>query len=72
MTLLVQALKFLCVSIVWWGFSAVAILLTLLPCGMGPEADCDMGKPAFVWLAIIGAVGGYLAISFLLIRHWKR
>ncbi|GEM_PF-3131885 len=58
-------------SFVYWALAGIALLFVLLPCGMGPEADCDMASPLTFWLAVIGFVLIYVAL-LLRLHSWKK
>ncbi|MXO50808.1 hypothetical protein GRI42_05750 [Erythrobacter gaetbuli] len=49
----------------------IALFAIFLPCGMGPEADCDMASPVTFWLAVIGVVLIYIAL-LLRLKNWKK
>jgi len=70
--MLPRVVGFLIVSIVWWGVAAFAILAAAFPCGMGPEANCEMGSFLSIWIAVAGGICGYIALSFILFRRWRR
>jgi hypothetical protein len=67
----VRLAQFLLLSLVYWVIGAVFILITILPCGMGPDADCDMASGTTIWLAVIGVVLIYAALCFFLLARWK-
>ena len=58
-------------SFSYWVLAAVALFVILLPCGMGPEADCDMGSPATFWLAVAGFILIYAGL-LMRFRRWTR
>jgi hypothetical protein len=58
------------ISILYWTAGLVFLFITILPCGMGPEADCDMPSDATIWSAIIGVFLVYAAICLFLGRRW--
>ena len=68
---MVRLLNFLLASFVYWATGTVFIFVTILPCGMGPEADCDMPNEVTIWLAVIGVVLIYAAICLFLHRRWR-
>ena len=58
-------------SLAYWLFATIVLFAILLPCGMGPEADCDMATPMTWWLAVIGFVLIYAAL-LLRLKNWKK
>ena len=70
MTSVIRLVKFLLLSFVYWAVGAAFVLFTVLPCGMGPDADCEMGSDTAIWLAIIGVVLVYAALCLFLGRRW--
>jgi hypothetical protein len=67
----VRVVQFFLLSFVYWAIGAVFIFITILPCGMGPDADCDMGSGTSIWLAVIGVVLIYAALCLFLLARWK-
>jgi hypothetical protein len=67
-----RALFFILATIAWLGVSAIAVFVTLLPCGMGPDAPCNAYNPIAAWTAFAFALAGYLAFSFVTFRRWSR
>ncbi len=67
----VNILVFAAVSLAWW---VVAYTITLMaaigPCGMGPDAACDV-SPFPLWLAFGGALVGYAGLAVLVIRRMR-
>lgn len=57
-------------SCLYWMMASIALFLILLPCGMGPDADCDMASPLTFWLAVAGFVLLYVGLMMRL-RNWK-
>ena len=57
-------------SFVYWTIAVIALFFILLPCGMGPEADCEMVSPFTFWLAFAGFVLIHVAL-LLRLRNWK-
>ena len=57
-------------SFVYWTIAVVALIFILLPCGMGPEAYCEMVSPLTFWLTVAGFVLIYVAL-LLRLRNWK-
>ena len=70
MTSIMRLMKFLLLSFIYWAVGAAFILFTVLPCGMGPDADCEMGNGVTIWLAVIGVVLVYAALCVFLGRRW--
>ena len=67
-----KIIGFALLSFCWWSLAIVALFVTALPCGMGPDASCDMG-PAWAILSVfIVAIFGYVALCGLLYRKWIR
>ncbi|MBX7461104.1 hypothetical protein [Qipengyuania huizhouensis] len=58
-------------SFVYWLLAIIALFVILLPCGMGPDANCDMASPLTFWLAVIGFVLIYVAL-LLRLKNWKK
>ena len=58
-------------SLTYWAFALIALFAMLLPCGMGPEADCDMASPFTFWSAAAGFILIYIALVLFARRKWK-
>ena len=58
-------------SLVYWLLAMIALFAILLPCGMGPDASCNMAGPFTFWLAVIGFVLIYVAL-LLRLKKWKK
>ena len=63
---------FLLASFAWWVIALVLIFITAFPCGMGPDADCDMGSTTSNWFSVIAAAIGYAGLCVVLYRRWSR
>ena len=70
MTALWRLLAFLLISIAYWAAGAIFLFITLLPCGMGPDASCDLPSEFTMWSAMIGVFLVYVAICLFLGRRW--
>lgn len=57
-------------SCIYWTMASIALFLILLPCGMGPDADCEMASPLTFWLAVAAFVLIYVGLMMRL-RNWK-
>ena len=66
-----RMLQFILISFVYWAAGAIFILVTMLPCGMGPDADCDMPSELTIWLAVIGVTLIYAALCLFLRSRWS-
>ena len=58
-------------SLIYWLLAMIALFAILLPCGMGPDANCDMASPVTFWLAVIGVVLIYIAL-LLWLKNGKK
>ena len=64
-------LVFVLGTLVYWPLATFALLAILMPCGLGPEADCEMASPITFWLAAAGL--SLIYVSFVMrLRIWKR
>jgi len=72
MSLLAKIFGFILLSWVWWCFAIVMIFVTVVPCGMGPDADCDMISDWTIWVSVTGSIVGYIGLCGLLYRRWAR
>jgi len=64
-------LAFVALSFAYWAASAVFLLVTVLPCGMGPDASCADPSVFTLWSAVIVVVLVYAAICLFLGRRWS-
>ena len=60
---------FVLVSVVWWVIACCIMLMAIIgPCGMGPDATCDV-TPYPALLAFGGAAVGYAGLAILILRR---
>ena len=70
MKTLSRLLTFVILSIAYWAAGAIFLFVTILPCGMGPDATCDMPGEFTIWSALIGVLLVYIAICLFFARRW--
>ena len=67
----IRLLDLFLISFFYWTAAAILLFVIVLPCGMGPEADCDMASDFTIWSAVTGIVLVYTVICLLLVRRWS-
>ncbi len=71
MRAVLRLVSFVVLSFVYWTAGTIFLFVTILPCGMGPDADCDLPSDFTIWSAMLGVVLVYAAICLFLGRRWS-